>query len=183
MRNTILLSCFIFIIMGLHNPMSYGFSYDIDRYTQVGGVTGGSTFVDEFNDGDEPPDGPSGASTYAMEAGATFSSNRESGGLLELNSNDFAVDPDDFWINTELDDSTYYFSDGAGGSITGRFEVNDGFAPNTYFGIGMGNIDHNFGGQSDEAYVEIEVDSVTIQRKYSKKYLRICLTRFFVVEL
>jgi hypothetical protein len=122
----------------------YGFSYDIDRYTQVGGVSGTSTLVDEFNDGIEPPDGPSGASTYTLEGGATFSSNRENGGLLELNSDDFAVDPDDFWINAELDDSTYYFIDGAGGSITGRFEVNDGFAPNTNFGIGMGNIDQIF---------------------------------------
>ena len=166
MRYLILLSCFIFTFMSFFSSASYGFSYDIASFTQVGGVSGASSFVDDFDDDVEPPSGPSGASSYYLEGGATFSSNRESGGLLELNSNDFAVDPDDFWINAEVDDSTYYFSSGAGGSISGMFEANNGFTADTYFGIGLGNYDPNFTRDlspelsSGEAWVEIAVDSL-----------------------
>lgn len=166
MRYLILLPCFIFASLTLFNSVSYGFSYYVDNFTQVGGVSGASTFSDDFDDGAEPPDGFSGASSYHMENGATFSSNRESGGLLELNSNDFVVDPDDFWINAELDDSTYYFSSGAGGSISGMFEANNGFTADTHFGIGLQNYDPSFTRflspelSSGEAWVEIALDSL-----------------------
>ncbi len=171
MRFFILVPCFIFTFLAFCGSESYGFSYYIDNFTQVGGVSGASTFVDEFNDGAEPPDGPSGASTYYLEGGAIFSSDRESGGLLELNSDDFAVDPDDIWINAEVDDSTYYFSSDVGGSISGKFEANNGFAPDSNFGIGLGNFDLSFDrdlspeSSIGEAWVEIAVDS--LGRKYA----------------
>ena len=135
------------------------FIYDIDRYTQVGGESGDSTFTDEFSDGTVPSTG----STYYVIG--DIISTRESGGLLELNSEDATIvenEDGDMEVNILLIENTYFFSSDAGGSIAGRFEVNDGFSPDTFFGIELWNHNSTTQTSSDAnvAWAEIAVDSL-----------------------
>ncbi|KHE91418.1 MAG: hypothetical protein K8F52_18180 [Candidatus Scalindua rubra] len=130
--------CFVFTLITFYSPVSYGdFSYDIDRFTMVGGISGSDTFVDEFDDGAEPPSGPSGPFTYEVN-GATFSPAAESGGLLNLNSNDAPVQVDlEREVNVVLNDNTFSVFPGVGGSIQGKFRFGskDSITEESAFGI------------------------------------------------
>ena len=133
MRSLFLSLCFLFTILLAYSHVSYSaeFSYDLDRVTQVGGVLGTDTFVDEFDDGEEPPSGPSGPSTYA---GPPFSADAESGGMLNLNSNDAIIGDDPSMdIFASLTDNTFFFNSGSGGRLEGKFRFINGFGTNTGF--------------------------------------------------
>lgn len=140
--------------MGFYSTVSYGFSYDIDSYTQVGGASGASTFLDDFGDGAEPPSGPSGPSTY--HSLSSFSSNAESLGFLNLNSNDASPAPEPV-IGASLADSTYFIHSGSGGSLEGKFRFTNGFETNTGFIITI----------HDTPLSELESSSLWIQENAS----------------
>lgn len=113
--------------MAFNAPESYGgFIYDIDKFTVTSGAT---TFVDDFDDGEEPPNGPNGLSTYFA---TPLSSDAESNGFLTLNSIDALVDEDEVFIDVFLVD---HFTPGIGGSIEGIFNISNGITPNTGFRI------------------------------------------------
>jgi hypothetical protein len=156
MKKLTLVSWCMLLIIAVCSSSGYSFIYDIDEFTQFNGT---NTFNDTFSDGAEPPWGPISGSDYKI-LGA-FDTNRESGGLLELNSSDAVVDTNEIFIDVALDDSTYFLTDGSGGDVTGSFEVNDGFGNDEEFGIAIGNY-FNSGPPplaEDEAYVGISVDS------------------------
>ena len=132
MRQLLLLTWLIFTYVTFYSSVSYGaFSYDIDRFTVV---SGSSTFVDEFDDGEEPPKGPSGPSTYGPAS--PFSPTAESGGFLNLNSNDVGgIFPggDNDCVGAVLNDNAFFFNSGSGGRLEGKFRFTDGIAMNTGF--------------------------------------------------
>jgi len=112
-------------------------AYYVDEFIQFNGT---NTFVDSFSDGDEPPSGPNSASDYIVSG--SFGADRENAetGLLELNLSDAAGLPEDgLELNAAVGDSSYFFSSGSGGSLTGVFKINDGFFVNSDFGIGIDN--------------------------------------------
>ena len=74
-----------------------GFIYDIDSFVQFDGT---DTFTDTFDDGFEPPFGTVSSSDYWTLG--TFASNRESGGLLELNSADSIFDEGEYVIGADV---------------------------------------------------------------------------------
>jgi hypothetical protein len=131
MRKLIRLGCCIFVFIIFCSPASYGdFSFDVNSFTVVSGA---STFVDEFDDDAEPPSGPSGPSTYSVSFGA-FSTDAESGGVLNMNSNDAGVlGGDEIAIAVSLADNTYYFTPGSGGYVVVKFSFPGGIANNTFF--------------------------------------------------
>ena len=153
MRSLILLFCFMFGFVALSNQESFGdFSYDIDRFTVV---SGSSSFVDEFDDGEEPPSGPSGPSTYFS---TPFSADAESGGMLNLNSNDAIIGDDPSMdIVVSLTDNTYFFNSGSGGRLEGKFRFINGFGTNTGFIITI----------HDTPLSELESSSLYIQKEIS----------------
>ena len=117
------------------------FTYDLAEFSQYNGT---NTFNDQFSDGVEPPSGPVPGLNYAVLpwTSTTFGSTRESGGLLELNSEDAEIGKDgDKMIGAFLINQDYFFSPNAGGSVTGAFQVNNGFYNNTWFGIQIDNFD------------------------------------------
>ncbi|MGR3319339.1 MAG: hypothetical protein ACUZ8O_12795 [Candidatus Anammoxibacter sp.] len=85
MKKVTPVTCFIIVcFVSMFNQVLYGFSYEIDTFTQVGGLTGTSTFVDKFDDEIEPPDGLSGPATYSdsdENLPLGIASNRETNGF------------------------------------------------------------------------------------------------------
>lgn len=110
------------------NPVLYPFSYSLDKFTQV---SGDAMFVDDFNDDVVPPYGPGEVLTYVNNN--TFSSDAETGGYLDLDSDDGAYNPDNGKTNifVYLKDNDYYLNSSAGGSIKGRFRTSNGIAANS----------------------------------------------------
>lgn len=137
MVRAIFLSLFLivtFVTFNSHVSYSANFSYDIDWFYLEDGEF--DTFYDEFDDGAEPPSGPSGPSTYNTVA--PFSSNRESGEVLNLNGNDAEpLSEDERDIGAILNDSTYFFVPGSGGSVEGKFSFTNGFETNSGFDIAI----------------------------------------------
>ena len=130
MRTLIHLGCCVFVFIAFCSSASYGdFSIDVNSFTVVSGT---STLVDEFDDDAEPPSGPGGPSTYGVSFG-TFSINAESGGVLNMNSNDAGVVGDEIAIAVSLADNTYYFTPGSGGYVVVKFSFPGGIANNTFF--------------------------------------------------
>ncbi|KHE91419.1 MAG: hypothetical protein K8F52_18175 [Candidatus Scalindua rubra] len=128
MKSLFLSLCFIFTILVAYSPESYGdFSFDIDSFTVDSGA---STIVDEFDDDIEPPSGPSGPATYSVFA--TFSTDAESGGVLNMNSNDVFTIGNERFIDIWLQD---IISPGIGGRIEGKFSFSNGITPNAAFRI------------------------------------------------
>jgi hypothetical protein len=75
----------------------------------------------------------------------SFGTDRESNGLLELNSEDAGFTPEGILnIGARLIDPDYYFTPGAGGYVKGVFEINHGFFDNSGFSIGIGNYGPDF---------------------------------------
>ncbi|ODS30066.1 MAG: PEP-CTERM motif protein [Candidatus Scalindua rubra] len=134
------------LCIALFNSRVYAtFIYDIDEFVQDNTSTGTNTFTDTFTDGVEPPDGPSGPSTYFVPG--AFGPNRESGGLLELNSADAVVFGDGTRKRlAAVRDSSFFFSPNVGGHVIGKFEVNNGFFPQSGFGIRIRNFASAAGG-------------------------------------
>lgn len=116
-------------------PANAAFVYDITNYKQVGGTSGTDIFDDAFSDTYEPPVGP--YSNYDYYVSSDFGSDRESGGSLELNSDDAMFDEDEIFIGAAVD-STYFYT-GVGGEIIASFEINAGYSAGTYFGIEIAN--------------------------------------------
>lgn len=116
---------------------SANFIYDIDEFTANNGT---NTFIDSFSDGFEPPSSPIAGTNY--NTGGTFASNRESGGLLELNSADTAFFDDQFVIVGMVDNSSYFFSSGNGGYLSAAFQINDGLFVNSGFAVLIDNVDY-----------------------------------------
>ncbi len=143
MKKLIISFCLMFLCIAVFNSRVYAvFIYDIDRFEQFDGM---ETFIDEFDDEFEPPIGPDGATTDYFVNGE-YDPNRESGGLLEINSSDAAIDntynmlfTDRKLIGTAVSDNSFFFTSGSGGHIIGKFEFNDGF-----FNRGVGITIRNF---------------------------------------
>lgn len=120
----------------MYCPVSFAdFSYDIDSFMIVSDPDGDSTFIDEFDDDEEPPSGPSGPLTYNSECGFPLSQIAENGGLLNLNKSDACEVPDEFIFEIILNDSNFFINSGIGGSIEGNFRLTNGITPNS--GIGL----------------------------------------------
>ena len=135
MRSLLLSMCFIFALIASYSHISYSadFSYDIDRFTQVGG---GVAFVDEFNDDAEPPRGPGGVGDYRVDH--PFSPTAESGSLLNLNSNDAKkIDSGLSEIDATNVTVASFIKPSGGGSVEGIFRFTNGINVNTSFGIGI----------------------------------------------
>ncbi|ODS30437.1 MAG: PEP-CTERM motif protein [Candidatus Scalindua rubra] len=134
--------CLILLCIALFNSHVYAtFIYDITEFEQENDPSTPATFFnDTFSDGFEPPSGPSGPSTYFMPG--AFGPNRESGGLLELNSADAVVFGDGIRRRfAVVRDSTFFFSPNVGGHVIGKFDVTtNGFFPRSGFGIRIRNI-------------------------------------------
>ncbi|GAX62663.1 hypothetical protein SCALIN_C38_0026 [Candidatus Scalindua japonica] len=146
MKSFYLLYCLILTFF-INSSFSFGaeFSYDVSKYTQV---SGNSIFIDNFNDDVEPPDGPSGASTYRTLF--PFSANAESGGFLNLNGNDassFTGDEDNV-IGAELNDNTYFFNSGSGGTVECKFRFTNGINEGSGFQISILTLSTVVPGQS-----------------------------------
>lgn len=138
MKRFTLLLILAFLVITFNSRAYAAFAYDITEFTISNGT---NTFTDTFSDGIEPPPTPvTGVSYYSVKG--TFASNRESGGTLELNSADAMVFAGLRLIGAGVVDSSYLFSAGNTASVTGSFEINDGFSPNTSFGVEIDNF-HN----------------------------------------
>ena len=116
----------IYALRAIAQQSDTSLSYDIDRFTVVGGPAGNSTFIDEFDDGKEPPSGPSGSLTYDTECPFPFLPTDENGGLLNLNKNHACDVSDEFIFEVILKDSNFYINSGVGGSIEGKFKFTNG---------------------------------------------------------
>ena len=116
------------LCVALFNSRAYAsFIYDLDLF---GVSTGSSTFTDDFSDGTVPSTG----STYYVIG--DIISTRESGGLLELNSEDAVGDTEkEIWLRYL--DAISTSTTGNDRYVMGKFQVNNGFYPDTYFGIDM----------------------------------------------
>ena len=150
--------CFVMIftlaLMAFSSTVSYGgFIYDIAEFEQFDGT---DTFTDTFSDDIEPISG----ADYSIFG--TFATNRESGGLLELNSADSILDEGEYVLGADVSNSTYFFSSGAGGDVTSKFEINDGFSPQSIIDLTIFNKASDGGDPAtfDEALIEIETDNL-----------------------
>ena len=96
-----------------------------------------------------------GAPTYGVINPSGFGTNRESGGLLELNSDDAVSTDGDRMIAAGVADNTYHYS--GAGHLIGKFEINDGDYADSFLGIRIGNFVDNFGEPTiwDEAMMGI----------------------------
>lgn len=156
MRLPFLWKCLTFVFIAAYSHVSYSadFNFDIDRFTQVGGVSGSATFVDEFDNGTELSIWPSGASTYSVLG--SFPADAESDGLLNLNGNN--ADPiGEPVIGASTKDNTYFFNSGSGGRLEGKFRFLDGFGTNTGFIITI----------HDTPLSELESSSLWIEKEMS----------------
>ena len=113
------------------------FSYDIDQFVVVSGL---SSFVDEFDNDVEPPDGPSGPTTY--DTPFPFSSNAERDVRLILNVNDAQSSPGDgiMLIEASLKDTNYFFDSGIGGRVESKFRFPNEVSTNSGFGIKINSL-------------------------------------------
>jgi len=108
--------------------------YDINMFTQYNGT---HSFVDTFSDGLEPPAGPLGSSDYIVQG--PLQSDRENGGLLELNTADGFPQEDDIELVLAVGNSSFFFNSGSAGYVSGVFEINHGYFSNSDFGVGIDN--------------------------------------------
>ena len=136
------------------------FITDITEFEQFDGT---DIFTDSFTDDIEPPSGPISGSDYVVEG--TFGATRESGGKLELNSDDGIVDVNEKFLAAAVRDSTYFFSSGSGGHVVGTFDFSGGLPPDSFFGIEILNF-ASVGGEisgdpaaNDEAWMGVYADS------------------------
>ena len=160
MRKYIITFCLMLLCMIMSGSRVYAaFITDITEFVQFKGVT----FTDTFGDGAEPPSGPISGSDYVGEG--TFGATRESGGKLELNSDDGIVDVNEKFLAAAVRDSTYFFSSGSGGHVVGTFDFSGGLPPDSFFGIEILNF-ASVGGEisgdpvtNDEAWMGVYADS------------------------
>ncbi len=131
------------------------FSYDIDRFTVV---SSSATFVDEFDDGIEPPSGPSGSSTYGVLFGS-FSANAESGGILNMNSNDAGIIGDEIAIGVGLLDNTYQFIPGSGGFVEVKFSFPGGITTNSFFDMDISSQPWELNNPNEAVELSIAMDT------------------------
>lgn len=137
MRYLILLSCFVFTFLTFFSSVSYGFSFDVNQFTVKAGT---SEFVDNFDDGFEPPNGPGGSSPYVVQFGS-FSPSAESGGILNMNIADAGSvgGTNEKAISVGLIDNTYRFVSGSGGFVETKISIpSGGFPLNSFFDLDLG---------------------------------------------
>ncbi len=158
MKQLSLMSLFIITLITFNSQVSYGrFSYNIDRFTQVGGASGSETFIDEFEDDIEPPSVPSGTGTYGVSN--TLSTNAESGGFLRLNSLDAVSYGTGMLIDVFLNDNTHFFNPGSGGRVDAKFSFPNGIPTKTGFGIAITTLDSGgMNDTNDAAQLDIDMD-------------------------
>jgi hypothetical protein len=139
----------------LSPPSLASFVYDITEFEQDNGA---STFNDTFSDGLEPPSGPYSGSDYGVLG--VYAGDAETGGTLELNSTGAVPEGENRSIGARVQNSTYFFSSGGGGHVLGRFEINAGFSPNSFFGLGIINMaaDGSDPAVDDEALISLFTD-------------------------
>ena len=109
------------------------FDYRLEWFRQVGGPAGASIFLDEFDDGSEPPSGPSGPATYFV--GCAMSGVAESGGQLALTLASLCIDADETFLDGVLADAAFDIEPGIGGLIEARYSLSNGLTPLADFGI------------------------------------------------
>lgn len=162
MRKYIITFCLMLLCMIMFGSRAYAvFITDITEFVQFDGT---DTFTDTFGDAAEPPSGPISGSDYVVEG--TFGSTRESGGSLELDSDDgiVHVNENEKILVAGVKGSAYFFSSGSGGHVTGTFNFSGGgLPPGSFFGIGILNF-ASVGG-------EISGDSVTTDEPWMGVYL------------
>lgn len=168
MRYLILLPCFIFTLMGFYSPVSYGFSFDIDKFTVKSGT---STFVDEFNDGEEPPSGPSGTSTYQVLFGGSFSAGAESGGVLNMNTTDAVNLGDEISLNVGLLDNTYQIVPGSGGFAEVKLSFPGGFATNSFFDLDIASSPWELNNPNEAVELSIAMDTPGVITAFFAAYV------------
>jgi predicted heme/steroid binding protein len=152
---TLVLWC-LFLTIAVCSSTVYSFIYDIDEVIQFNGT---NTFTDTFLDGAEPPSGPLSGSDYVVAG--SFGTNRENGGLLELNSADGIIDDNEFGVWFTVDNSDYFITDGTGGYLSGSFEINDGLWNDSHLDLHIDNDAHSGPTPTyfEDAYIGIYVDS------------------------
>lgn len=161
MRKYIITFCLILFCMIMFGSRVYAaFITDITEFVQFDGT---DTFTDTFGDAAEPPSGPISGSDYVVEG--TFGSTRESGGSLELNTDDGIVDVNEKFLAAAVRDSTKFFSSLGGGHVIGTFDFSGGLPPDSFFGIEILNFASVSGEISgdpvtnDEAWMGVYLDS------------------------
>jgi hypothetical protein len=136
-----------FIVASISSPIYASITYHIDEFSQDNGT---NTFTDTFSDGLEPPSGPVGTLDYIVHG--SFQSDRESGGLLELNIADGSPQEEDIELVAAVGNSNYFFTPGSAGYIRGMFEINHGYFACSDFGVGIDNFQTpKSGGSPDES--------------------------------
>lgn len=146
------------VLLLASNPTNAGlFTYDIDSFQVDNGT---NVFLDDFNDGIEPPSGPASIADYASNT--TISSDAEAGGRLELRQSDAATDFDnnEEFVGLFVQNSTYHLSAGNNASVVASFEINDGWENNTFFGIGLFSLGDNGPNDADQAFAQIFRDDL-----------------------
>lgn len=166
MRKYIITFCLMLLCLIMFGSRAYAvFITDITEFVQFA-VT--ATFTDSFDGGagTEPPVGPSGPSTYVVEG--MFDVGDESGGSLELDSDDGIVDVNEKFLAAAVRNSTYFIISGGGGDIIGTFDFSGGgLPPGSFFGIEILNFASSGGEISgdpvtnDEAWMGVYLDSGT----------------------
>jgi hypothetical protein len=112
-------------------------SYAIDEFAAFGGPSGAASFIDGFDDGVEPPNGPLGIASYNSECPVPFSMDAEdaSAGLLQLSESDACVVPDESIFEIVHRDINSMVRAGASGRVEARFPLPSGLAPHS--GVGL----------------------------------------------
>jgi hypothetical protein len=163
MRKYIITFCLMLSCIIMSGSRVYAaFITDITEFEQDNGT---DIFTDTFGDGAEPPSGPISGSDYVVEG--TFGSTRESGGSLELNTDDGIVYVDEKFLGAAVSKSAYFFSSGSGGRVTGTFDFSGGgLPPGSFFGIDILNFASDGSGgivgepvTYDEAWMGVYLDS------------------------
>lgn len=163
MRKYTITFCLMLLCMIMFGSRAYAvFITDITEFVQFA-VT--ATFTDSFDGGagTEPPVGPSGSSTYLVEG--MFDVGDESGGSLELDSDDGIVDVNEKFLAAAVRNSAYFIISGGGGDIIGTFDFSGGgLPPGSFFGIEILNF-ASVGGEisgdpvtNDEAWMGVYQD-------------------------
>lgn len=155
-RSATLLALLLLPLAGHADPP--GFSYGVERFTQTGGPAGSDTFVDEFADGDEPPDGPSGAFTYFVAC--PLSGTAETGGALLLQDADLCIEEGEQFIDVILSDASVEISPGVGGTAEACFDFSGGITPRTGFSLELFSLQNGvsvsiFATPSGRIYAEV----------------------------
>ncbi len=141
MKKLSVVICLLLLCVALFNSRAYAFIYHIDSFEVSNTVASTTTTTtDAFSDTFEPPHGPNGAGAGTYFVNGNISSARESGGLLELNSDDAVPSPwNDVEVWVTLLDGSILPTSGNTGYVEGQFRVNNGFSNNTFFGIDIFN--------------------------------------------